>query len=44
MKKEKKYLTKSSIYKKKGFTTHYLNRSSEEVINFDNVLSKIING
>ena len=44
MKKVKKYLMRFLIYKKKEFIMHLLNSSSEEVINFDNVLSKIING
>ena len=44
MKKEKEYLTKFSIYKKKRIYNALLNSGSEEVINFDNVLSKIING
>ena len=44
MKKEKKFLMKSLFYKKKRIYNALLNSSSEEVINFDNVLSKIING
>ena len=44
MKKEKKFLMKFLKYKKKEFIMLYLNSSSEEVINFDNVLKKIING
>ena len=44
MKKEKKYLTKFFDLQKKRIYNALLNSSSEEVINFDNVLSKIING
>ena len=44
MKKEKKYLMKFFNLQKKRIYNALLNSSSEEVINFDNVLSKIING
>ena len=44
MKMEKKYLMKYLIYKKKRIYNALLNSGSEEVINFDNVLTKIING
>ena len=43
MKKGEKYLIKFLRYKKKIYNA-LLNSSSEEVINFDNVLKKIING
>ena len=44
MKKVKKYLMKFLNLQKKRIYNALLNSSSEEVINFDNVLSKIING
>ena len=44
MKKEKRYLMKFLRFKKKRIYNALLNSSSEEVINFDNVLKKIING
>ena len=44
MKKVEEFLMKFLIYKKKRIYNALLNSSSEEVINFDNVLSKIING
>ena len=43
MKKGKKFLMKFLIIKKR-ISNALLNSSSEEVINFDLVLSKIING
>ena len=42
--KEKKYLMKFLKFKKKRIHSALLNSSAEEVINFDNVLKKIING
>ena len=44
MKKEKKYSMKFLLFKKKRIYNALLDSSSEEVINFDNVLKKIING
>ena len=44
MKKEKKYLVKFLTPKKKRIYNALLKSSSEEVINFDNVLKKIIDG
>ena len=44
MKKEREYLLKFLKYKKKRIHSALLNSSSEEVVNFDKVLKKIING
>ena len=44
MKKGKKYLMKFLKTQKKRIYNALLSSSSEEVINFDNVLKKIING
>ena len=44
MKKVKKFLMKYFKHKKKEFIMLYLNSKSEEVLNFDSVLNKIING
>ena len=44
MKKEKKIFNEIFEVQKKRIYNALLNSSSEEVINFDNVLKKIING
>ena len=44
MKEEKKYLKKFLPHKKKRIYNALLNSKSEEVLNFDSVLSKILNG
>jgi len=43
MKKEKQFLMKYLHPKKKRIYNALLNSSSEQVVNFDNVLKKIIN-
>ena len=44
MKKEKRFLMKFFEVQKKRIHNALLNSSSEEVVNFDKVLKKIING
>ena len=44
MKKEKKFLKRFLKYKKKRIYNALLNSSSQEVLNFDEVLKRIING